>query len=203
MRQAAARVGIQRLQDTADSVIVIPCDGLGGRDRGYETEAEPYLQVDEMLSDGVRLTSDMLAVPGLLCLDFQDVREVLRHRGICVMGTAISSGENRAVQAMEQAMAHPLIDAPLDEAPGILVNVTGGLDMGLYEINEALTILNHTLDREAKMIAAAVLDESMGERMRITFAATGYPSELLWPERLTMAIGIPIELCVATATEVV
>jgi cell division protein FtsZ len=193
--QSWARAGLIGLEEAAESVIAIPCDGLRHRDYGRAPEAEPQiLQLDELLSEGVRLSATMVMVPGLVCLDFRDMREVLSHRGIAVMGTATASGEDRAVRAMEQALANRMFDVPLADASGILLNITGGPDLGLCEVNEATSMLNCSLPLKTHLVVDAVIDETIGDCVRISFAAFGYPTELLCPERIVLEIGSPYVL---------
>jgi cell division GTPase FtsZ len=130
--------------------------------------------VDDVLRQGVQGISDLITVPGLINLDFADVRTVMKNAGSALMGIGRASGENRAAEAARQAIASPLLEISITGAQGVLFNVTGGPGLGLFEINEAAEIIKETADPEANIIFGTVIDERMGDDVMITVIATGF-----------------------------
>ena len=172
MRQAVE--GLRLLKQEVDTAIVIPNQRLLAVASKNTPIREAFRIADDVLLRATRGVSDLITVPGLINLDFADVRSVMTEMGDAVMGTGISSGKNRAVEAAQQAISSPLLeDASIAGAGGVLVNVTGGADLTLHEINEAAMIINEAIGVETNMIFGAVVDEAMKDQAMITVIATG------------------------------
>jgi len=172
MRQAVE--GLRLLKQEVDTAIVIPNQRLLAVASKNTPIREAFRIADDVLLRATRGVSDLITVPGLVNLDFADVKSVMTEMGDAVMGTGISSGKNRAVEAAQQAISSPLLeDASIAGAGGVLVNVTGGADLTLHEINEAAMIINEAIGVETNMIFGAVVDDTMKDQAMITVIATG------------------------------
>ncbi len=172
MRQAVE--GLRLLKQEVDTAIVIPNQRLLAVASKSTPVREAFRIADDVLLRATRGVSDLITVPGLVNLDFADVKSVMTEMGDAVMGTGISSGKNRAVEAAQQAISSPLLeDASIAGAGGVLVNVTGGADLTLHEINEAAMIINDAIGVETNMIFGAVVDDEMKDQVMITVIATG------------------------------
>jgi cell division protein FtsZ len=130
--------------------------------------------VDDILRQGVQGITDLITVPGLINLDFADVRTIMRDAGSALMGIGVGSGDNRAVDAARAAISSPLLETSLDGATGVLLNITGGPDLGLAEVDEAAQVVTSAADSNANVIFGAVIDEAMGDDVRVTAIATGF-----------------------------
>ena len=174
-RNAQAEEGIAQLRDCVDTLIVVPNQrllSLGGRNLSL---LEAFKKADDILYQAVKGISDLILVPGLINLDFADVRSVMSNMGMAIMGTGVASGENRAVEAAQRAISSPLLeDNTIQGAHGILLNITGGHDMSLYEVNEASSLIQEEADDDANIIFGTVIDPSMHDEIRITVIATGF-----------------------------
>ncbi|MDO9528524.1 MAG: cell division protein FtsZ [Syntrophales bacterium] len=174
-RQKQADEGILELRSTVDSLIVIPNQRLlsiGGRTMPL---LDAFKKADEILFHAVKGISDLIMVPGLINLDFADVRNIMSEMGLALMGTGIASGENRAVEAAQKAISSPLLeDNTIQGARGVLLNITGGSDMTLDEVNEASSLIHAETHEDANIIFGTVVDDSMGDEIRITVIATGF-----------------------------
>jgi cell division protein FtsZ len=135
---------------------------------------EAFRMADDILRQGVQGITDLITVPGLVNLDFADVRTIMRDAGSALMGIGTASGDNRAAEAATAAVSSPLLETTLDGATGVLLNITGGPDVGLFEVNEAAGVVTGHADPNANVIFGAVIDESMGESVRVTVIATGF-----------------------------
>jgi cell division protein FtsZ len=129
---------------------------------------------DDVLRQGVQGITDLITVPGLINLDFADVRTIMSNAGSALMGIGIASGENRAVEAARNAIASPLLEASIDGAQGVLLNISGGSDLGLFEVNEAAEVIANAAHPEANIIFGAVIDDTLGDEVRVTVIATGF-----------------------------
>ena len=174
-RNIQAEEGIAQLRDIVDTLIVVPNQrllSLGGRNLSL---LEAFKKADDILYQAVKGISDLILVPGLINLDFADVKSVMSNMGIAIMGTGMASGENRAVEAAQRAISSPLLeDNTIQGARGILLNITGGPDMSLYEVNEASSLIQEEADEEANIIFGTVIDQNMKDEIRITVIATGF-----------------------------
>ena len=173
-RARAAEEGIEALKEHVDTLIVIPNDRLLETADKRMTLMDSFRMADDVLRQGIQGISELITVPGLINLDFADVRSIMSMGGAALMAVGHGSGDDRARVAAEQALASPLLDVTIDGARGILFNVTGGDDMSLYEINQAAQIIRETAHPDVNLIFGAVIDETMGSNLRITVIATGF-----------------------------
>lgn len=174
-RNVQAEEGIAQLREAVDTLIVVPNQrllSLGGRNLSL---LEAFKKADDVLYQAVKGISDLILVPGLINLDFADVRSVMSNMGMAIMGTGVASGENRAVEAAQKAISSPLLeDNTIQGAHAILLNITGGHDMSLYEVNEASSLIQEEADEDANIIFGTVIDPNMKDEIRITVIATGF-----------------------------
>ena len=173
-RRRQAEEGIARLRDKVDTLIVIPNDRLLTICDNRVTMAQAFREADSVLRQGIRGISELITRPGMINLDFNDVKKIMADAGPALLAIGRARGENRAVEAAKQAIASPLLDASINGARGILFSVTGPEDLLLFEINMAAQVINEVVDPEAEIIFGAVLDDSMGDEVQITVIATGF-----------------------------
>jgi cell division protein FtsZ len=173
-RARQAEEGIQRLREQVDTLIVIPNEKLLGIVERRTTIIEAFREADNVLRQGVQGITDLITIPGLINLDFADVRTIMHNAGTALMGIGSGSGETRAVDAAKAAIASPLLEEAVEGATGILLNITGGHDLGLFEVNEAAEIVSGAAARDSNIIFGAVIDDSMGDDVRVTVIATGF-----------------------------
>lgn len=174
-RQKHADLGLQELKDNVDTLIVIPNQKLLSISSERTPLLETFKKADEVLLQAVKGISDLINIRGLINLDFADIRTVMSSRGIALMGTGSARGENRAVEAATAAISSPLLEnISIDGATGIIINVTGGPDLSLYEVNEASTLITESAHEDAEVIFGAVIDETLGDEIRVTVIATGF-----------------------------
>jgi cell division protein FtsZ len=169
---------MQELLEAVDTMIVIPNEKLlvVAKDAGF---FESFRVADDVLRQGVQGISDIITIPGIINRDFADVKTTMHGMGYAVMGTAMRSGANRAIEAAQAAMASPLLEAgAIDGAKGILINISGSSNLKLSEVNEASTLIQNAAHEEANIIFGAVLDESMGDEVKITVIATGFRQDI-------------------------
>jgi len=173
-RAQQAEVGIENLRSKVDTLITIPNDKLLQVVDKHTSIVEAFRVADDVLRQGVQGISDLIAVPGLINLDFADVKTVMKDTGSALMGIGTASGENRATEAARMAISSPLLETSIEGARGVLLNITGGTTLGLFEINEAAEIIAQAVDPEANIIFGAVIDETLNDEVRITVIATGF-----------------------------
>lgn len=174
-RMQQAEEGIRDLKDKVDTLVVIPNQRLLSVAGKSTTLLETFRVADGVVTQAVRGISDLIVTPGLINLDFADVRTVMKDMGFALMGASSASGENRAVEAAGHAISSPLLeDISINGARGVLINVTGGPDMGLLEVNEAATLIQEEAHEDATIIFGAVIDENIENELRITVIATGF-----------------------------
>jgi len=173
-RAEQAEVGIQNLRDRVDTLIVIENDRLLQVVEKRTPVTEAFRIADDILRQGVQGITDLITVPGIVNLDFADVRTIMRDAGSALMGIGAASGENRAAEAARHAVSSPLLEASIDGATGILLNITGGTEIGLFEVNEAAEVVTSAADQNANVIFGAVIDESLTDEVRVTVIATGF-----------------------------
>jgi len=173
-RAEQAEVGIQNLRDRVDTLIVIENDRLLQVVDKKTPVTEAFGIADDILRQGVQGITDLITVPGLVNLDFADVRTIMRDAGSALMGIGHASGDTRAADAANAAVSSPLLETTLDGATGVLLNITGGPNLGLFEVNEAAEVVTGHADPNANVIFGAVIDESMGDEVRVTVIATGF-----------------------------
>jgi cell division protein FtsZ len=173
-RRRCAELGIEELQSFVDTLIIIPNQNLFRMANERTTFVEAFRMADNVLYMGVRGVTDLMVNPGLVNLDFADIRTVMAEMGKAMMGTGESEGDDRAVKASEAAISNPLLeDASMRGARGVLINITGGLDMTLYEVDEAANRIRKEVDEEANIIFGTSMDETMNGRIRVSVVATG------------------------------
>ncbi len=173
-RERVAIEGIERLKNAVDTLIVIQNDRLLKIVDKRASLQEAFSTADDVLRQGIQGISELITVPGLINLDFADVRAIMSEGGAALMAVGIASGEDRARKAAQQAITNELLDVTINGASGILFNVTGGPAMSLYEVNQAAEIIKETADPNANLIFGAVVDPAMGDSIRITVIATGF-----------------------------
>jgi len=173
-RRAYAEEGIKNLKDKVDTLITIPNDRLLQIVEKKTSIVDAFKIADDVLRQGVQGISDLIAVPGLINLDFADVKTIMMETGLAHMGIGKGSGENRAVEAAKQAISSPLLETTITGAKGVLLNITGGDNLGLFEVNEAAELVAEAADPDANIIFGAVVDENLKDELRITVIATGF-----------------------------
>jgi cell division protein FtsZ len=170
-----AERGLEELRSSVDSVITIPNERLLSTIDRKTPITEAFATADDVLRQAIQGISDLILVPGLINLDFADVKTIMNGMGVAVMGTGFGEGENRAVDAAKRAISSPLLeDASIQGARGVIINVTGGPDLSLTEVNEASTIIQEAAHEEANIIFGAVVDAKLEGRVKITVIATGF-----------------------------
>ncbi|MBV9494171.1 MAG: cell division protein FtsZ [Acidobacteria bacterium] len=176
-RRVQAEHGIRALRDTVDTLITIPNERLLNFVERATSLSEAFKIADDILRQAVQGISDLITVPGEINLDFADVKTIMHGMGMALMGTGISSGEHRAVEAAQRAISSPLLEeASIEGAKGVLINVTGGPDMTLFEVHEAASIIQEAADEEANIIFGTVIDPKMKDEVKVTVIATGFDS---------------------------
>src|SRR5215217_3222299 len=173
-RSRQAEDGIQRLREQVDTLIVIPNEKLLGIVERRTSILDAFREADNVLRQGVQGITDLITIPGLINLDFADVRTIMANAGSALMGIGTANGESRASEAAKQAISSPLLEESVEGATGILLNITGGRDLGLFEVNEAAELIHSAADANSNIIFGAVIDEGMGDDIRVTLIATGF-----------------------------
>ena len=176
-RMQQAERGIAKLMEKVDTLITIPNDRLLQVVEKRTSILDAFRIADDVLRQGVQGISDLIAVPGLINLDFADVKTIMMQTGSALMGIGIGTGENRASEAAKTAISSPLLETSIQGAKGVLLNITGGSNLGLFEVNEAADIISQAADPEANIIFGAVIDESLQEEIRVTVIATGFDTK--------------------------
>jgi len=173
-RTRQAEEGVARLRDVVDTLIVIPNEKLLAIVERRTTMLEAFREADNVLRQGVPGITDLITIPGLINLDFADVRTIMSDAGSALMGVGSSNGESRASEAARTAINSPLLEDNVEGATGILLNITGGSELGLFEVNEAAEIIQDAADANSNIIFGAVIDEELGDEVRVTVIATGF-----------------------------
>ena len=176
-RLAQAERGIESLKGKVDTLIVIPNDKLLQVIDRKTSMAEAFMMADDVLRQGVQGISDLITVTGAINLDFADVKTIMQNTGMAHMGIGRASGENKAEDAAKQAIQSPLLETTIEGARGVIINVTGGDDLGLQEVNTAAELIQRSVDPEANIIFGTVVDESMKDEIQITVIATGFEDQ--------------------------
>jgi cell division protein FtsZ len=173
-RARQAQDGIQKLREYVDTLIVIPNEKLLAIVERRTSMLDAFREADNVLRQGVQGITDLITIPGLINLDFADVRTIMQNAGTALMGIGAAGGENRAAEAAKIAISSPLLEESVEGAMGILLNITGGQDLGLFEVNEAAEIVQSAADANSNIIFGAVIDDSLGDDVRVTVIATGF-----------------------------
>src|ERR1700760_4390891 len=192
-RMHSAEAGIEELQKFVDTLIIIPNQNLFRIANERTTFADAFKMADDVLHSGVRGVTDLMVMPGLINLDFADIRTVMSEMGKAMMGTGEAEGERRAIDAAEAAISNPLLeDVSMKGARGVLINITGGPDMTLFEVDEAANRIREEVDPEANIIFGSTFDERIAGKMRISVVATGIEAEAM-QEQVRLAQGGRVE----------
>ncbi|NMA67764.1 MAG: cell division protein FtsZ [Clostridiaceae bacterium] len=173
-RMQHAEKGIEALKEVVDTLVTIPNDRLLQIGDKKMPLLKAFTLADDVLRQGVQGISDLIAVPGLINLDFADVKTIMQDTGLAHMGIGRGTGENKAEEAAQQAISSPLLETSIDGAKGVLLNITGGVDLGLQEVNMAAELIQNSADPEATIIFGAVIDENLNDELIITVIATGF-----------------------------
>jgi cell division protein FtsZ len=173
-RAEIASRGVDELREEVDTLIVIENDRLLQVVEKRTSILDAFTLADDVLRQGVQGITDLITIPGLVNLDFADVRTIMNEAGSALMGIGTASGENRATEAARSAVSSPLLESSIEGATGVLLNVTGGTDIGLFEVNEAAQVVTSAADQNANVIFGAVIDESLKDEVRVTVIATGF-----------------------------
>lgn len=190
-RRKVAELGIQELKEKVDTLITIPNDRVLQVVDKKTTLNDAFAVVDDVLRQGVQGISDLITLHGLINVDFADVRTIMSEAGSALMGIGRAAGDNRAIEAAKAAIDSPLLELSIDGAKGILFNITGGPDLGMYEIDEAAKLITEAADADANIIFGAIIDEAMSGEVKITVIATGFEQEL--EKKIAKPILKPVE----------
>ncbi|OZS79212.1 cell division protein FtsZ [Tetzosporium hominis] len=188
-RSTQAVGGISMMKEAVDTLIVIPNDRLLEIVDKNTPMLEAFREADNVLRQGVQGISDLIAVPGLINLDFADVKTIMSNKGSALMGIGIASGENRAAEAAKKAISSPLLETSIDGAKGVLMNITGGSNLSLFEVQEAADIVASASDEEVNMIFGSVINDDLDDQIVVTVIATGFNEEILIQRQPRMAGG--------------
>ncbi len=188
-RAVQAETGIERLRAEVDTLIVIPNDRLLSISDRHVSVLDAFKAADQVLLSGVQGITDLITTPGLINLDFADVKSVMSGAGSALMGIGSSRGDDRAVAAAEMAISSPLLEASIDGAHGVLLSIQGGSDLGLFEINEAAQLVSNSAAVDANIIFGAVIDDALGDEVRVTVIAAGFDEQR--PGRPAAASAVP------------
>ncbi|HEX9537069.1 MAG TPA: cell division protein FtsZ [Streptosporangiaceae bacterium] len=195
-RASQAELGIERLRAEVDTLIVIPNDRLLSISDRHVSVLDAFKAADQVLLSGVQGITDLITTPGLINLDFADVKSVMSGAGSALMGIGSSRGDDRSVAAAEMAISSPLLEASIDGAHGVLLSIQGGSDLGLFEINEAAQLVSNSAAPEANIIFGAVIDDALGDEVRVTVIAAGFDeggSRRVRPQRVSVGYGTSAE----------
>lgn len=188
-RSNQAAGGIGAMKEAVDTLIVIPNDRLLEIVDKSTPMLEAFREADNVLRQGVQGISDLIATPGLINLDFADVKTIMSNKGSALMGIGVASGENRAAEAAKKAVSSPLLETSIDGAQGVLMNITGGSNLSLYEVQEAADIVASASDQDVNMIFGSVINDNLKDEIIVTVIATGFQEELQQPKPVRPSFG--------------
>ncbi|MDQ0270325.1 cell division protein FtsZ [Cytobacillus purgationiresistens] len=188
-RSTQAAGGIASMKDAVDTLIVIPNDRLLEIVDKSTPMLEAFREADNVLRQGVQGISDLIATPGLINLDFADVKTIMSNKGSALMGIGLAAGENRAAEAAKKAISSPLLEKSIDGAQGVLMNITGGSNLSLYEVQEAADIVASASDQDVNMIFGSVINEELKDEIVVTVIATGFNEEVVQPKPTRPSFG--------------
>lgn len=177
-RKKSAEEGVARLSEFVDTLIVIPNDRLLEIAEKKTSMLEAFKIADDVLRQGTQGITDLITVPGLINLDFADVRAIMKDAGSAMMGIGTASGENRAMDAAQEAISSRLLESSIDGADRVLLSICGGSDLGLYEVTEAANVVSEAVDPDANIIFGSVIDDTLGDQVRVTVIATGFKGQV-------------------------
>lgn len=199
-RATQATGGISYMKESVDTLIVIPNDRLLEIVDKSTPMLEAFREADNVLRQGVQGISDLIAVPGLINLDFADVKTIMSNKGSALMGIGVATGESRAAEAAKKAISSPLLETSIDGAQGVLLNITGGSNLSLYEVQEAADIVASASDQEVNMIFGSVINDNLKDEIVVTVIATGFNEEVVQPKPTRPAYGQPQKPMSGTGT---
>ena len=185
-RSSQAEQGIEALREVVDTLIVIPNDRLLAISDRSISQIEAFKSADAVLLSGVQGITDLITTPGLINLDFADVKSVMQGAGSALMGIGSARGESRATRAAELAISSPLLEASIDGAHGVLLSIAGGSDIGLFEISEAAELVHDSVHPDANIIVGTVIDDALGDEVRVTVIAAGFDGGA--PKKISMPV---------------
>jgi cell division protein FtsZ len=190
-RSTQASGGISAMKEAVDTLIVIPNDRLLEIVDKSTPMLEAFREADNVLRQGVQGISDLIATPGLINLDFADVKTIMENKGSALMGIGVASGENRAAEAAKKAISSPLLETSIDGAQGVIMNITGGSNISLYEVQEAADIVASASDQDVNMIFGSVINDNLKDEIIVTVIATGFNEEVMIPKTNRPPFGQP------------
>jgi cell division protein FtsZ len=200
-RATQATGGISAMKGSVDTLIVIPNDRLLEIVDKSTPMLEAFREADNVLRQGVQGISDLIAVPGLINLDFADVKTIMSNKGSALMGIGVASGESRAAEAAKKAISSPLLETSIDGAQGVLLNITGGSNLSLYEVQEAADIVASASDQEVNMIFGSVINDNLKDEIIVTVIATGFNEEVVQPKLTRPDFGQPQKSTIGTVKQ--
>ena len=200
-RATQATGGVSAMKESVDTLIVVPNDRLLEIVDKNTPMLEAFREADNVLRQGIQGISDLIAVPGLINLDFADVKTIMSNQGSALMGIGMASGENRAAEAAKKAISSPLLETPIDGAQGVLLNITGGSNLSLYEVQEAADIVASASDQELNMIFGSVINDNLKDEIFVTVIATGFNEEILQAKTTNPSSGGQQQKTVAEVTK--
>ena len=200
-RATQATGGVSAMKESVDTLIVVPNDRLLEIVDKNTPMLEAFREADNVLRQGIQGISDLIAVPGLINLDFADVKTVMSNQGSALMGVGMASGENRAAEAAKKAISSPLLETPIDGAQGVLLNITGGSNLSLYEVQEAADIVASASNQELNMIFGSVINDNLKDEIFVTVIATGFNEEILQAKTTSPSSGGQQQKAVAEVTK--
>ena len=200
-RATQATGGISAMKGSVDTLIVIPNDRLLEIVDKSTPMLEAFREADNVLRQGVQGISDLIAVPGLINLDFADVKTIMSNKGSALMGIGVASGESRAAEAAKKAISSPLLETSIDGAQGVLLNITGGSNLSLYEVQEAADIVASASDQEVNMIFGSVINDNLKDEIIVTVIATGFNEEVVQPKPTRPDFGQPQKSAIGTVKQ--
>ena len=200
-RATQATGGVSAMKESVDTLIVVPNDRLLEIVDKNTPMLEAFREADNVLRQGIQGISDLIAVPGLINLDFADVKTVMSNQGSALMGIGMASGENRAAEAAKKAISSPLLETPIDGAQGVLLNITGGSNLSLYEVQEAADIVASASNQELNMIFGSVINDNLKDEIFVTVIATGFNEEILQAKTTSPSSGGQQQKAVAEVTK--
>ena len=201
-RSTQATGGISAMKEAVDTLIVVPNDRLLEIVDKSTPMLEAFKEADNVLRQGIQGISDLIAVPGLINVDFADVKTIMSNKGSALMGIGMASGENRAAEAAKKAISSPLLETPIDGAQGVLLNITGDSNLSLYEVQEAAEIVASASDQDLNMIFGSVINENLKDEILVTVIATGFNEEIIQSKTTSPSFGGQQQKTVAEVTKI-
>ena len=200
-RATQATGGVSAMKESVDTLIVVPNDRLLEIVDKNTPMLEAFREADNVLRQGIQGISDLIAVPGLINLDFADVKTIMSNKGSALMGIGMASGENRSAEAAKKAISSPLLETPIDGAQGVLLNITGGLNLSLFEVQEAADIVASASNQELNMIFGSVINDNLKDEIFVTVIATGFNEEIIQSKITSPSFGGQQQKAVAEVTK--